>query len=32
VDPQDQARTPKASFHWLAEHLDSLEAGLAVTP
>ena len=21
VDPRDQARTPKASFHWLAAHV-----------
>ena len=28
VDPRDQTRTPKASFHWLAEHI----ADLAVTP
>ena len=28
IDPRDQTRTPKASFHWLAEHI----ADLAVTP
>ena len=28
VDPRDQTRTPKASFHWLAEQI----ADLAVTP
>ena len=28
IDPQDQTRTPKASFHWLAEHI----ADPAVSP
>ena len=32
VDPRDQTRTPKASFHWLAEHIDNSTADLAVTP
>jgi beta-glucosidase len=28
VDPADQTRAPKASFHWLAEHI----SGSTVTP
>jgi beta-glucosidase len=32
VDPQGQTRTPKASFHWLAEHLNSSSVGVGVTP
>jgi len=31
VDPRDQARTPKESFHWLAEHI-SASAGSVATP
>jgi beta-glucosidase len=32
VDPRDQTRTPKASLHWLAEHLNNSTDDLAVTP
>jgi beta-glucosidase len=32
VDPRGQTRTPKASFHWLAEHLNSSSVGVGVTP
>ncbi|WP_028652852.1 GH1 family beta-glucosidase [Nocardioides halotolerans] len=32
VDPQGPTRTPKASFHWLAEHLNSSSVGVGVTP
>ena len=32
IDPRDQTRTPKASFHWLAEHIQDSAADLAVTP
>ena len=31
VDPRDQTRTPKASFHWLAEHISN-STDPAVTP
>jgi beta-glucosidase len=32
VDPRDQTRTPKASLHWLAEHINSSAGGAQVTP
>ena len=32
VDPRDQTRTPKASLHWLAEHINNSTVDLAVTP
>jgi beta-glucosidase len=31
VDPRDQARTPKESFHWLAKHISD-SAGAVATP
>ena len=32
VDPRDQTRTPKASLHWLAEHIRNSTVDLAVYP
>jgi beta-glucosidase len=32
VDPRDQTRTPKASLHWLAEHLNDSAVDRVVTP
>jgi beta-glucosidase len=32
IDPRDQTRTPKASFHWLAEHLNDSAVDRVVTP
>ena len=32
VDPRDQTRTPKASFHWLAEHISDSAVGSSVSP